>query len=477
MKKVLLLNPPGKDIYIRDYYCSKTTQADYVIPPVDLLMLSAVFSDAVPGYYEIKFIDAVVEKLSVGDCLAQCLEFAPDAVVSLVGAVSWEEDKNFLKNLRDIFVSNGKPAPEIIVSGDILMGEEDEAKKFFEELGVARAAIFDFTNRDAPRIAEGDFASVESAIYRRENGDIALVKRKPLPGGDYPIGVPLQEFFVTKNYRHPFSRRKRFATVLTEFGCPYDCSFCIIGTLPYKRRPVEEVLKEVRRVKSLGVSEIFFATQTFGVSKSYTLDLCRRLQDEKIGWFTFSRVDVADEELLVAMKRAGCHTIIFGVESGSDEILRRYRKGYDKKRIREVLLRCRRLGISTVGTFILGLPEDTRETLEETLAFIKELPLDYASFNVAVPRPGTDLRREAISGGLIDDKSASYSVMDQSRADISAGTRTLSGEEVLYFRRKMVSAFYLSPVYIVKRLLAIRSWQDLVSHIRHAFSLVKRTWG
>ncbi len=467
MKKILLLNPPGKDIYIRDYYCSKTTQADYLIPPVDLLMASARLSSE---KYDIKVVDAIAENIQPYECLKICKDFAPQVVISLVGAVSWTEDVRFIKELR---YSLGKDV-FIIASGDILM---DEAEKRFAECPEIDAAIFDFTNEDVVRLIDGEFQKVECAAFRDlSDGKLRIVKNPHKTiNGEYSVGgIPRHEFFIDKKYRHPFAHGRKFATLLTEFGCPYKCSFCIIGTLQYKRRPIEEIIREIRYIKSLGVNELFVATQTFGASGSYALKLCEEIQKEKVRWFTFSRVDVVDEEMLYAMKNAGCHTIIFGVESGSEKILAHYRKGYDKKRIKDILEICRRIGIETVGTFILGLPEDDKDTLSETLSFIKELPLDYASFNVAVPRHGTDLRNEAISKNLIDP--VALNIMDQSRAEVSVGTKSLTAEEVLAFRRKMVKAFYLSPRYLLRRIYRIRSVGDFFSHIKQAVSLIRRTW-
>ncbi|MDI6756528.1 MAG: radical SAM protein [Endomicrobiia bacterium] len=462
MKKVLLLNPPGRNLYIRDYYCSKTSQADYITPPIDLLMVSGYL---IGDRFKVRLIDAVVDGLSVGECLADAARFAPDAVVFLVGAVSWQEDKIFLKSLSEAL---GQRAV-FIGSGDVL---REDFEKRFEELDFMDAALLDFTNGDALKIIEGaDPSALENSAVRSTDG---VVRRGPVAASrEVSCPVPMHELFVGKNYRHPFSRARRFASVLTEFGCPYKCSFCVIAEIGYKKRPIENVIAEVSSVAAMGVREIFFATQTFGASKEYSLALCRALERLDIGWFTFSRVDVADREILSAMRRAGCHTVIFGVESGSDAILAKYRKGYDKKKIRETLGTCSELGITSVGTFILGLPEDTDETLAETLDFAVSLPLDYASFNVAVPRHGTSLRREALDDGLIG---RDFAQMDQSGSEIAMRTKNLSREDVLAFRRKMVRAFYLRPSYLSGRLMKIRSVGDLLFQLRHAVALVKRTW-
>src|SRR6185436_14664706 len=107
--------------------------------------------------------------------------------------------------------------------------------------------------------------------------------------------------------------------VLTDYGCPYPCTFCVIGTLGFKTRPVDEVLAEIDHIRGLGIRELFFMDQTFGVVKKRGLALCAELEKRgDLSWTAFCRPDTADDELLAAMKRAGCHTLILGVESADD---------------------------------------------------------------------------------------------------------------------------------------------------------------
>jgi len=134
---------------------------------------------------------------------------------------------------------------------------------------------------------------------------------------------------------------------------------------------------------------------------------------------------------------------------------------------------CDRIGIETAGTFILGLPEETRETLARTLSLIKRIRLDYASFNVAVPRAGTGLRKEAIGLGLAGENTE---IMDQSGSDISMPTKTLSRAEILKFRRKAVAAFYFSPKNLVRRIFKARSLPMLLRNFSQGLSLIRNTW-
>ena len=110
---------------------------------------------------------------------------------------------------------------------------------------------------------------------------------------------------------------------------------------------------------------------------------------------------------------------------------------------------------------------------EATITLVRRIGLDFASFNVAVPRSGTGLREEAIGLGFVDEK---FSVMDQSGSEIAMPTRALSRTDVLAYRRRAVAEFYLRPRYILRRLLSVRSFYDICNYAKQAFALIKNTW-
>ncbi len=463
IKRVLLLNPPAPELVIRDYYCSKTTKSNYIFEPVDLLMQSGRLAER----YEVALIDAVVDGMSPDACLGAIEAFAPDAVFFLSGAISWTYDFPFLESVKNRL----GPGTILVGSGDIF---QEDAVRWLEEFPFIDAVVRDFANEDVLNFLEGREGELENVVFRRE-GAIVTVDQKRARRAYFDIPIPRRELFRNPRYRFSFTRRKPFATVLTDFGCPYPCSFCIMSTLGSKFRSVDSVMEELRLLKAQGVKDIFFIDQTWGIERKRNLELCRRMVEEKLdfGFVTYSRVDVVDEEVLAAWRAAGCHTLIFGVEFASAEMLKLYKKGYKPKQIEEGLALTRRMGIRTVGTFILGLPEDTAETIETTLRLACELPLDFASFNVAVPRHGTPLRKEAREQGLIGD----LRVMDQAGLQVAMPTQHLSREEVMRLKRRAIFRFYLRPSYLWRRLTTVGSVDELVSQIREGTALLSRTLG
>lgn len=456
-KKVLLLNPPGKQLYIRDYYCSKISKSNYLFHPVDLLVLSGRLAEK----YDVYLIDAIADMIDKGKCFEMIDAISPDVIVSLIGAVSLEEDLAFLKILK-------KENRQMVISGDVAL---ENTKSWLGKYPFIDTVILDFTSADIISYIEGNYNTIYSMVYKTNDGvnSVKFVRDK---NEEFELVLPRHELFNSRNYRFPFVKHKNFATVLTDYGCPFQCSFCVMSTLGYRYRSVENVINELKYIKQLGKKEIFFIDQTFGINRNRLFDLCSKINDEGFGfgWVCYSRVDIVDDNVLKAMNKAGCHTIMFGVESGSDEILKKYQKGYSRAQIKHVFKLCKEHNIRTVATFIIGLPDETEETARETLKFLKEIDCDFASFNMAVPRNNTLLRQEVIRNGLI---SSELEIMDQTGSFIAMPTKHLTKEQVLELKRKALKEFYLRPSYLWRRLKSITSFYELKEHIYEGWILLR----
>ncbi|MFH1849066.1 MAG: radical SAM protein [archaeon] len=436
--KVLLLNPPGKRLYIRDYFCSMVAKGDYYTPPLDLLIQSGFLRD-----FEIKVIDAIAENLDDAECTRRIMDFSPDAIYFLTGSVSWEEDRQFMRPFNDRIT---------VASGDNL----DE--KTLKDNPWLDAILTDFTDDSLVSFLRG----------RPANNMILRDKVTRMPG-DFRIPVPRHELFMG-NYRYPFMTRKPMTSVLTSYGCPYSCRFCIVQTLKHRERPLANVKKELEYVGKLGFRYIYFSDQTFSANRKRALLLCRELKKFSFEWCCFTRVDCVDPKLLSAMKESGCNTIMFGVESGDEAILKKYRKGYSHEDIRHAFALAKEHGIQTMGTFIIGLPEDTEETIESTIKLALGLGCDFASFNVAVPRKGTQLREMALEKGLAQE----HEPMDQGGTYITMPTQTLGKETVAQLRARAVRKFYFRPRYMINRITKIKSITQLRTELSQAIALVKQ---
>lgn len=455
--RVLLLNPPGRGIYIRDYFCSKTTKSNYLFHPIDLVVMSGTVAER----HETAVLDCMAERLSIPEAEARIDAFAPDAIVSLVGSVSWNEDRAFLAR-------QAAAGRRVAAIGDVL--QEDSELRLAEEPWL-EAALHVFTNQDVLHWLEGDLDAVEQATVRR--GDAPeRVRAHGKERGTYRVPRPRHELFPERGYHFSFSRAPRFATLLTDYGCPFPCTFCVIGTLGFQMRPLEDVLEEIDDLRARGVRELFVMDQTFAVNRERGKTLCAALAERGDLSFTcFTRPDTLDDDLARDLVRAGAHTVIMGVESADDDLLADYEKVYSVERVKQGFATARRHGLRTVGTFIIGLPEETEESLRKTLDMALELDLDFMSLNMAVPRFGTPFRAQALELGLA---SRDELVMDQGGADAFLPTRTLDRDAMLTLKRSMIRKFYLRPSYLLRRITSVRSLWELGSQAREGLALLRR---
>jgi radical SAM superfamily enzyme YgiQ (UPF0313 family) len=456
--RVLLLNPPADEVVIRDYLCSKTTKSNYLFHPIDLVVLSGTLAER----HETRVLDCVAERLDAAAAARRIAAFDPKVIFALVGSVSWPGDRAFL-------AGEAARGRRVIVLGDVV--HEAAERRLAEEPWI-EAALHVFANADAVHYLAGERELVREMTVREGDGAVRRITHGAKQRGSYRVPRPRHELFPERGYHFSFARSRRFATLLTDYGCPYPCTFCVIGTLGFQTRPVADVLEEVDHLRARGVRELFVMDQTFGVRRQRALELCAAFAERgDLSWTTYCRPDLADDELCAALARAGCHTLILGVESADDALLAKYQKGYAASAVRDGFLCAKRHGLRTVGTFIIGLPEESRSSLERTLELALELEMDFMSLNMAVPRFGTPFRREALALGLCDERDL---VMDQGGAEAFLPTRTLDRGAMLALKRRMIRRFYLRPTYLWRRVTSARSLYELGAQAREGLALLCR---
>jgi hopanoid biosynthesis associated radical SAM protein HpnJ len=207
------------------------------------------------------------------------------------------------------------------------------------------------------------------------------------------------------NYNVPFLLNP-YVSLYTTRGCPAQCTFCLwpqtLSGHPWRKRSTDDVAQEMAKAKDLwpNVKEFFFDDDTFNIQKARTIELCAKLKPLGLTWSCTSRV-TTDSETLKAMKEAGCRLLIVGYESGDQQILKNIKKGATIERARDFTRDCHKLGLVIHGDFIMGLPGETHETINNTIAFAKELDVETIQVSVAHAYPGTELYDYAVSNGFM----------------------------------------------------------------------------
>ncbi len=452
-KKVLLLHCPGDKIYLHDLYCSYSTKANYYWSPSDLIILSGVLRG-----HELAVIDAIAERLTEEECERRIAAFGPEAIVFVTGTATLESDFAFVQKIKK------NRAVRLIASSAVFVFE---INGFHKTYPFVDAFILDITSPEIGDFIDGQEKEYRALAYRK--GDTLRVPPARKSRGLIHLPTPRHELFKFCLNRSPLAKRTPFAVVIGSLGCPFGCKFCVSGSVDYQYRSVDEVLQEVEYVRSLGIREIMFNDSTFTVSRKRVIELCQRMigQNLDLSWICNAHVATISEELIAAMREAGCHTVMIGVESGENAILERCAKRTTTDQIKSAFLLCKKHRVKTLAYFVIGLPGETRGSVLETIRFARELDPDYASFTVLTPDIGSELRREAIAKGRLDEKAL---IFDSTAFPVFAAG-DLSKEAIWRLRQKAVRHFYLRPAYLFKRLTAIRSIRDAALLIDQARSM------
>lgn len=274
-------------------------------------------------------------------------------------------------------------------------------------------------------VGEGDFTLAQVAdgvslkdiaglVYRTDNGEI--IKNPPRDWiknlDDLPM--PAWDLFNIKEYLPYTSRllgkRPPVCFFETTRGCVFGCDYCASkmtkGNI-LRKKSVERVIEEIKYMKSFGFNEFFITDDIFTTDVERTKKICKRIIEENIDmiWQCQNgiRVDAGDQEMFNLMRKAGCYKVAFGFESGNDQVLRDFGKGGKAtiEKAFETVKMARRSGMDVFGYFMIGLLNDTEETMRDTIEFGRKLETDILKVSICVPFPGTRMFNELRARNLL----------------------------------------------------------------------------
>src|SRR6266700_3154756 len=243
-----------------------------------------------------------------------------------------------------------------------------------------------------------------------------------------------------------------FISFYTSRGCPAMCTFCLWPQTHsghrWRLRSTQDVANECRYVLENfpGLKEIFFDDDTFNYRKARTIELCAELKKLNFTWSCTSRV-TTDYDTLKAMKEAGCRLLIVGYESGDEQILKNIKKGATIERAKQFTKDAHSLGLTIHGDFIVGLPGETRETIQNTIAFAKELDVETIQVSVAHAYPGTELYDFAVKNNFL----VKGSMVDEGGHQLAhIEYPGLPADEVLESVHRFYDEYYFRPKAVIR---------------------------
>jgi anaerobic magnesium-protoporphyrin IX monomethyl ester cyclase len=256
----------------------------------------------------------------------------------------------------------------------------------------------------------GDFSNVKGIVYNEK--DTGQTKSTPTRSEIEDLDTlpfHFRDLFDNQAYKNYYFDKFGYTTtaVMSSRGCPFSCDFCsrpIFGNR-FRSRTASNVVDEIEEVISLGYNRIWFADDCFTLNRERLISICDEIVKRglKIDWECLSRVDTLDSEAIEKMKQAGCIRMFFGIESGNDSILELMNKQITTIQVREALSLCKAKGVRAGAFFIVGYPGENDQTVLTTIKFASSLPLDYLSFTMPYPIPGTPLYKR-LNGDMISNE-------------------------------------------------------------------------
>jgi hopanoid biosynthesis associated radical SAM protein HpnJ len=465
--KTLLLNPPSFDGFdggAGSRYQSRREVHSFWYPtwlcyPAGLIQESRV-------------LDAPASGIGVEETIAIAKEF--DLIAVYTSAPGIQQDVKIAERIRA-----ANPRGLIGFIGPYPTVLPEETLRASSAIDFVTRGEFDYMLRD---IAAGaNFAEVQGLSYWQDGQIIHNGSAQRIGNlDDLPFVVPIYKRDLNIHQYDSGYIKYPYLSFYTGRGCVSRCTFCLwpqtFSLHTYRVRSIDHIVEEVQlALKTFPeVKEIFFDDDTLTDNRPQVRELSGRFKQIGFTWSANSKV-TTDYDTLKAMRDGGLRLLVVGYETGNQQILKNIKKGTNLRQAREFTKRCQQLGIMIHGTFIVGLPGETRQTIEESIEFAKELNPDSIQVSLAAPYPGTELYNYLQEHQYF---SARNLVNSSGYQNASVEYPWITSDELQAAVERFYKAFYFRPKVIVRMLgRALRDSTELKRRLRQGAEFMRAMKG
>ncbi|MBF0205963.1 MAG: B12-binding domain-containing radical SAM protein [Oligoflexia bacterium] len=379
--KILLLTPPNQNKLVMERK-KIINDAFGSYPPLGLLYIATYIKKKLANKAEIRIIDTSIEYKNYEELEDEIRDFSPQIVGITCMTPTLRDVKKTLHIVKCI-----SPDTVTVIGGPHVSSFKELA------LSLDDADFGIFGDGELPFLQlvcalffnEGKIDQI-CGLLRREGPDIVTNpgSLQQIPIDELPI--PDRNFVMYDKYRCPVGAKKTMATLISSRGCPSKCTFCNSTDKLYRSRNIKKVVDEIEYLISIGFNEVFFFDDVFGITAKRILDFCAEIIKRKIhvSWGFRARVAVINEEVMMALKAAGCERIQFGIETHTNSGLKSLRKDITVDQIKMAIGLCYKYKIHSMGSFMLNLPGDSRQSILERFSFANSIGLDYVQYAILV---------------------------------------------------------------------------------------------
>ena len=423
----------------------------------------------VPGS---RLLDCPPHHIDMAKCLAIAKNF--DHVIINTSTPSLKNDCKVAEAIKQ-----QKPGTKIGFVGAHAMVLPTETLKASWAIDWVARKEFDFTCKE---VAEGrDLATIKGLSFKDSEGKIkhnperemiADMDLLPWVADVYKRDLEIEKYFIGY-LQHPY------VSMYTGRGCPAQCTFCLwpqtIGGHKYRVRSAQNVADEMAYMKKIfpQVREFFFDDDTFTANLPRAREIAKKLGPLGVDWSCNSRANL-DYDTIKSFKDNGLRLFLVGYESGNDETLTRIKKGVTTDEMRRFTKDCHKAGVVIHGTFILGLPVETKETIEQTINFAKELDVFSLQVSLAAPYPGTELYEQAKLNGWFVKKDKTDLIENDGLQQSTLEYPGLSKEQIFEDVERFYRSYYLRPKPILRIIKTMLEDKDVcVRRLREGYEFFK----
>jgi anaerobic magnesium-protoporphyrin IX monomethyl ester cyclase len=441
----------------------------FVQPPIGKRVVSVSPALSIPylaAIVEAKQIKVSViisdaEGLNVDQTAERVVKLNPDVVGFSIGTVAAFNSYDIARLIKEqvagvITIAGGHHAT--IFPEEVLCNGID-----FVAIGEGEKTIGEFSDY---LLGERIIEEVRGIAYCIEDGIKYNEAQSPIDNLDN-LPMPAWHLMPIEKFSSNFQKTSKNLPIMTSRGCPGQCIFCFKGLFgsKFRMRSAKSIVSEILYLKEkFGINSFDIIDDHFAANPKRAIEVCSLIKKNSIhlAWGLPSgiRVDVVSEELLKALKEAGCYRIGFGVESGNDQILRIIKKYTTKDQIFKAVRLAQKLNFETYCFFIIGNLGETEQTIDDTIKFALELDPDIAQFTVAIPYPGTEMFQVLQQQSRI----CSYDWNDYDY--FKSGRQVFEHEHLKYdvIQKKYSEAykrFYLRPKFIIKKFKTLKNFEEI----------------
>lgn len=465
-KKIFLIYPPSP-VMNREDRCQQPVKELLVIPPLPPMDLMYMASVAEGIGFEAKIVDYSLEKDANEKLKSDLKDFQPDYLVVNVATTTLENDLEVFKEAKEI-------CPDIITvaKGAHFLTSNTDVLYQCKNLDLVIVGEAEDTLKDI--LSGKDYPAIKGLCYR--DGFVAKYTGKRLFIKDLDkLPFPARHLVDNNKFRRPDNNKVQ-AIIKVSRGCPHHCFFCLatpVSGSKVRVRSAENIIEEIKEcVEKYKITNFLFWSDIFNQDREWTLDLCNKIIESglKITWSSNTRADTADKEMAELMYKSGCRLVSLGVESGSQYVLDKIGKKITIDQIRDTVKIFKKAKIKIYNYFVIGLPWDNEDTIEDTIEFAIELDSDFISFYTAMPLLGTRFYKYAQEKRLIEGNETYENAYYQPVVN----THALSKERVFELHKQAVRRFYLRPMFILRSIFNIRSFAEVKNYFIAGLGILLR---